>query len=308
MLFKAIDKFFDKIKYLLSLIIFVLIAMATLFFIYWLLFSAKIAMPEWFNRFAWSNIDFGAQVIKGTPLYKELIPVLPVLVSGVYIILTYFANCLMTFLENNHKRFGQCVEQYKSNLARTINEELHNDFINELKRTTFMMFKIKVAVTKQESYLNALTLDNVDPIQLEDTIQKQILTAVSSDLIQEKGMDNNSVYFVITDFEKARDFMLQLVNTSADKIKAQMRPKITIGFYCGVELYNDIEEKDNIKAYLDKIVDLKITNKIAATPRFKLYYENIYPTYFWFDLMGEYNLSKSEDSPKNIMIYSIKRK
>ena len=65
MLFKAIDKFFDKIKYLLSLIIFVLIAMATLFFIYWLLFSAKIAMPEWFNRFAWSNIDFWAQVIKG---------------------------------------------------------------------------------------------------------------------------------------------------------------------------------------------------------------------------------------------------
>lgn len=308
MLFKAIDKFFDKIKYLLSLIIFVLIAMATLFFIYWLLFSAKIAMPEWFNRFAWSNIDFWAQVIKGTPLYKELIPVLPVLVSGVYIILTYFANCLMTFLENNHKRFGQCVEQYKSNLARTINEELHNDFINELKRTTFMMFKIKVAVTKQESYLNALTLDNVDPIQLEDTIQKQILTAVSSDLIQEKGMDNNSVYFVITDFEKAKDFMLQLVNTSADKIKAQMRPKITICFYCGVELYNDIQEQDVIKIYLDKIVDLKITNKIAATPRFKLYYENIYPTYFKFDVMGEYNLSENEDTPKNIMIYSIKRK
>ena len=121
-------------------------------------------------------------------------------------------------------------------------------------------------------------------------------------------MDNNSVYFVITDFEKARDFMLQLVNTSADKIKAQMRPKITIGFYCGVEIYNDIQEKDDIKTYLDKIVDLKITNKIAATPRFKLYYENIYPTYFRFDLMGEYNLSKSEDSPKNIMIYSIKRK
>lgn len=308
MLFKAIDKFFHEIKYVLSIVTFFLIAMASLFFIYWLLFSAKLVLPGWLNVFVWGVIDFWAQGFKNTPLYKEITAILPVLTSGVFIILTYFVNCLMLFIENNHKRFTVCVENYKTTLAKTINQELHNDFIAELKKTTFMMLKIKVVIKKHTSYLTALTDVDFDEKELETKIHKQILTNVSSDIILDKGLENNSVYFVITDFQRAKEFLGQVVTVSSRLIGNEMRPKLDIGFYCGVELYNELSEFERIKTYLDKMLDLKITNKISVTPRFKVYFDNIHPSQFVFDVMGEYNLSENPDSMKNVEIYSLRRK
>lgn len=55
-------------------------------------------------------------------------------------------------------------------------------------------------------------------------------------------------------------------------------------------------------------LNLKIRNKMVVSPRYKVYFENIYPNAFTFEVMGEYNLSKDDASKKDVMVYSIRRK
>ena len=308
MFFRAIDKLFYQLKQFLSLLIFVLIGLAMLFFIYWLLFSAKIPLPDWLNWFMWSIIDFFAMSFKSTPMYKQLVPALPVYTCGVFIILTYIANCIMIFLENNHTAFKNSVNSYKVNLEKTINRELHNDFIKELNRTSFMLAKIRIEASKQESYLTAATETPFDAEALEGLIQKQILCELNSEIIQKKGITNGSVYFLIADLAQAKDFLAELVNVSARFIKQHLKPKVDINFYCGIEVFNDIQEMQEIDAYADRLLNLKIRNKMVVLPRYKVYFENIYPNAFTFEVMGEYNLSKDDASKKDVMVYSIRRK
>lgn len=308
MFFRAIDKFFYQLKQFLSVLIFLLIALATLFFVYWLIFSAKIPLPEWLNSFMWSIIDFFAMSFKSTPLYNELLPALPVYTCGIFIIMTYIANCIMVFLENNHTAFKNSVNNYKINLEKTINRELHKDFIKELKRTTFMLSKIKIEAAKQESYLTSGIENAFDADALEGFIQKQILSNLNSDLILKKGITNGSVYFVITDFARAKDFLTELVSVSSRLIKEHLEPKVDINFYCGIEVFNDLQEMQEIDSYVDRLLNLKIKNKMAVSPRYKVYFENIYPNEFTFEVMGEYNLSKTDDVKKDVMVYSVRRK
>ena len=308
MFFRAIDKFFFQIKNFITIITFVLIGFSCLFFVYWLLFSANLKMPDIFNAFIWSIIDFFAQSFKNTPLYNEILPLLPVLTCGIFILLTYLANCLMVFLENNHRLFKNCVQNYKTNLEKTINTELHNDFINELKRTSYMLIKINIAVIKQESYLSTMSQDDINSSTLEDYIEKQIVDTIDSQYIEKKGVHNRSGYFLINNIEYSKDFLIELVSKSSKVISSQLRPKLEIDFYCVVELLNNLSEFPEKSDSMDKILDLKIKNKIAATPRVKVYFDNIFPNVYKFDTLGEYNLSQIPANTKNVMIYSMSRK
>ena len=75
-----------------------------------------------------------------------------------------------------------------------------------------------------------------------------------------------------------------------------------------MDLFNDFSEFDDKLNYLDKVINLKIDNKIAATPRTKVYFENIFPSEYYFEVMGEYNLSSDPSRANNVMIYALKRK
>ncbi len=308
MFLRVIDKFFYQLRQILSIIVFILIGFSCLFFIYWLVFNAKVQMPDFLNTFVWSIIDFFAMSIKNKPLYKELIPVLPIATCGIFILLTYIANCIMVILENNHRFFQNCVDSYKDNLAKTINTELHNDFINELKRTSYMLVKISVTVIHHTSYLTAMTDKDYNPEAVENFIKKQILESMNSNLIKSRGINNGSVYFLLTDFAQSKDFLSELVSKSSGFINKQIQPKVDINFYCAVDLFNDFSEFDDKLIYLDKVINLKIANKIAATPRTKVYFDNILPSEYYFEVMGEYNLSSDPQRANNVMIYAIKRK
>ncbi|MBS4760657.1 MAG: hypothetical protein KHX03_08185 [Clostridium sp.] len=308
MFFRVIDKFFEQLKYAISLIIFVLIGMASLLFIYWLLFSAKIQLPDFINTFVWAVIDFFAQSFKGTKMYTDIVPILPVLASGVFIILTYICNCLMVFLENNHLKFQSCVQTYKHNLEKTINKQLHDSFINDLKKTTYMLVKIKVDIEKHNSYLTSLNDSNVDTSLIEKQIVNSILAAISSDFVIKKGVLGQSAYFLLADFEKSKEFFSNLVARSVRSINENIRPKMNISFYCGAELFDDLSEFNDKSIYVDRLLTLKIPNKIVVTPKFKLLFENIHTDFFSFKVLGEYNLSGDPSKTTYTMIHSLHRR
>lgn len=306
--FKSIDKFFDEIKNVISIIIFVFIAMAILMFFYWFAYCGKVVMPDWLNNFVWNVINFFAQGYKDTPAYKDNLEILPVLTSVIFGVLTYLANCLLVFLENNHKKYKQSVIDYKKNLEKTINNELHKDFVKELKRTSFMLVKIKIVVEKHTSYLTAMTDEDMNPEGLEKEIEKYILASVKSGLLHSKGKTENSVYFLLANLDNSKEFFAELVTKSSELIKSHLRPKMNIGFYCGAELFNDLGELDEKSAYLDRVLNLKIPNKIVVTPRFRIYFDNIAKNIYDFNVLGEYNLSADVDIVQNTMLYSLQRK
>lgn len=308
MFFRAIDKFFVQLKYLISIIIFILIAMASLLFVYWLLYSAKIVLPDFVEGFMWAIIDFFAQGVKGSKLYDEITPILPVLASGVFIILTYVCNCLMVFLENNHIRFQNCVQNYKQKLERTINKELHDSFIEDLKKNAYMLVKIKLDIEKQTSYLTANVDSEVDVDYIEKQILSSILSFIPPELIAKKGMSGDSIYFLIADFDKSREFFSILVSKAARCINDFIKPKLKISFFAGAEVFDNLAEFDKKSTYVDKLLSLKVTNKIVASPKFKLLFENLYSDYFLFNVLGEYNLSDNPSRSSYVMMYSLHRK
>lgn len=308
MFFKAIDKFFDEIRNVISAIIFAFIAMSILLFIYWIFYVAKLTMPVWLNSFVWGIIDFLTQWHGDRKSLSEITDILPVLASVFFGFLTYLANCLLLFLEDHHKKYKESVENYKLQLEKTINRELHKDFLKELKKTSFMLVKIKIVVEKQSSYLTVSTDKTLDSRSTEKEIENCILAAVKGNKLQTKGKTEDSVYFLLSDFTGSKDFFSELVTNSTQLIKSYLQPKTAISFYCGAELFNDISEFEEKSAYLDNVISLKIPNKIVITPRYKLYFDNIYPSMYEFNVLGEYNLSPEDITSKNTMLYSLKRK
>ena len=308
MFFRVIDRFFVQLKYLISIIIFILIAMASLLFVYWLIFSAKLVLPDFIDKFMWAIIDFWAQSIKGTELYGEIIPILPVLASGIFIILTYICNCLMVFLENNHIKFQNCVQAYKHNLERTINEELHNSFISDLKKTAYMLVKIKIDIEKQTSYLTANIDSSIDVDNIEHQVVSSILSSVPSEFVVKKGMSDGAIYFLIADFEKSKEFFTILVSRATNCINNFMQPKLKISFFSGAELFEDLAQFDEKSTYVNRLLSLRVANKIVVTPKFKLLFDNLHKDYFSFNVLGEYNLSNNSQNRRDVMMYSLHRK
>lgn len=308
MFFRALDKFFIQIKQFLSALAFIFIALATFYFLYWLIVSAKIELSNGINVFAWAIIDFFAFPIKSTPAYESNIPVLPVYTSGVFILLTYLDNCLMALLDNNHRQFKNYVSTYKSNIEKQINTKLHDDFLKELKKNCLMGIKMKVEVIKHESYLTAMTDEVIDEKALGDDIMAKILASADSPDIKKKSISGGSISLLLDDLEKSQDVIADLVAKSAGIINQKISKKLSIFFYCGIELFEDIAEFNDVSKYLDKILRLQIKNKVAVTPKFKVFYENVYPNAYYFETTGEYNVSDDPDVVKNVMLYSIKRK
>lgn len=308
MFFKALDKFFEEIRNVISAVIFAFIAMSILFFVYWLFYMAKLNMPEWLNGFVWGVIDFFAQCCHDEKRLAEINDVLPALTSIFFVVLTYLANCLLLFLENNHKKYKESVANYRMQLEKTINTELHKDFVNELKRTSFMLVKIKIVVEKQSSYLTAMTDKTLDERSMEKEIEQCILAAVKGNNLQTKGKTEDSVYFILSDLSVSKEFFAELVSKSTQLIKSYLVPKTTISFYCAAELFNDVSEFEEKSAYLDRVISLKIPNKIVVTPRYKLYFDNIHSSMYEFNVLGEYNLNPEDITSKNTMLYSLQRK
>ena len=234
---------------------------------------------------------------------------LPVLVSGVFVVITYFLNCFVVFLENNHERLNKKVEDYKHKIAKKINEELHHDFINELKKNSHMLLKIKIVATMHSSYLTAMTDAQIDTAMLQDKIQKGILASMNEPYIQDKSLSNGSLSFLLNDISKSKDFIINLVTNSSRLIKPEIVPKLEIAFYCAVELLDNLADLPARSAYLDRVLNIKIKNKIIATPKFKLYFETIYPSVYHFDVLGQYNI-ESEEGGKltSVMVYALRRK
>lgn len=308
MYFKNIDKFFNVLKQLISIISFVFIALASYFFIYWLLYNGNVPLPDAFTTCSWQIIDAFTFGLKRLPIYSELLPVLPVLVSVIFIVVTYILNCLIEIIESNRIFVKKQIDNKRIKLEKKINTELHKDFLNELKLYKFMLVKMKVIAEKQESYLTALNENNTDTVVLASSIQKNVYFSVNSPYIKQKTFDNGTLSFLIEDFEHSKDFISELVGKSVSIINKELCPKVDISFYCGAELFHNVDEYDATVKHLDKILNLKIKNRISVTPKFKVYFENLLPDEYIFDMTGEYNLSDNPDVIKNITLHSIRRK
>ena len=309
MFFKTIDKFFDEIKKILSAIILAFIAMAIFMFIYWILYLAKINLPDGLNNFAWGTIDFFFQWYKSSKQYEQVIDIMPALCSVLFGAVTYFLNCTLVYLENNHKKFQKTMNDYRLKLEKDINTQLHKDFLDELKKSSYMLVKISIEVQNHESYLTAMTDENLDIDAIKKEIEQCILAAVKSDYLSNKGRDENGVYFLLSNIQNSRDFFTELVQKSSQLIKTYLRPKMTINFFCGAELFNDASEFQAKSDYLDRVISLKIPNKIVITPRYKLYFENLFPSMYAFKVLGEYNLNPNKGlEGKNTMLYSMQRR
>ena len=87
---------------------------------------------------------------------------MPALCSVLFGAVTYFLNCTLVYLENNHKKFQKTMNNYRLKLEKDINTQLHKDFLDELKKNSYMLVKISIEVQNHESYLTAMTDENLD--------------------------------------------------------------------------------------------------------------------------------------------------
>lgn len=308
MFFKIIDKLFNNFKQVISIISFFLIGLATYFFIYWLLYSANIPLPQLITDFSWAIIDLFAFPLKSKPIYTELVPTLPVVTCAIFIFFTYFLNCLISFIESNQNLVKDISVKNRIALEKKINTQLHKSFIDELNQYKYAMVKIKIVATQQESYLNSLNTEPVDTIGLAKKIENSILESFNSEFVVKKGTDENSLFFIINDLKNLKNVVTQLVLVSTQFINKELRPKLSIDFYCGVDIATDNLQFPNIAGYLDRVINLKIRNKILVSPRFKVYFENVLPDEYHFNMAGEYNLSEDPLLVKEVTLYHITRK
>ena len=307
MIFKVIDKFFKEIKQILSVLSLVLLSISVFMFIYWLFYVIKLDMPICLNSIVSWIIDFFAQPIKHTSDYERLVDILPVLCSILFAFFTYLVNCTIFLLENSHKKYHKYVDNCRLKLEKTINNELHKDFLSELKKNSFMMVKIAISVKNKESYLSTSD-DFVDEKSIKNEIEQCILATMKQNTAFTKGKTENGVYFLVSDFLYSKTFFEELVSKAAKVINSYMTPKLEVNFYCCAEVFDEINQLENISKYLDMINSIKISNRIVVTPRYKVCFENLYSTLYEFKLLGEYNINENNIIQKNIMLYSLKSK
>ncbi len=81
-----------------------------------------------------------------------------------------------------------------------------------------------------------------------------------------------------------------------------------INFCCAADVFDELIEFEEKSNSLDRVLTLKIFNKIIVTPRFKILFDNLYSDMFAYKVEGEYNLSNNPQKPKNTMIHSLQRR
>ena len=309
MFFKLTGKLLDKLKNIFSVLSFFCIAMSVLFFIYWLLYAFGFDnFPKPLNNIVWGSVDLFFGWWMSSAQFKEVMDILPVLSSILYGILAYLINCTIVSFGNMQKEVKKTAENYRQNLENKINSQLHSSFLDDLKTNSFMLIKIKTDVSIKTSYLtnpNAVVDNSKD---IEKNIEETILNSIDSPNILKKGLDNSSLYIVISNLAASKDFLTHVVNTSVSSINKYLKENTTVSFYCCAEVFSDLQEFEEKSVYLNRVLALKISNKIAITPKFKMYYENLFPSFYYFKVLGEYNLNASSDNTKNTTLYTIQRK
>ena len=304
--FRTIDSLFEQAKKIISGCMFLTLIMSVMFFLYWLIISMRITLPAFINGFFLFWINLVSNAFKDVYFYKNITMLLPLVVSVMFIVLTYLLNCVMVYIEQSHSNYKKYVENYKQNLEKTINMQLRRNFINELTRTNYFLTKMRLQIKTLNSYLHE-PLPEEDCRNLEDRILRSILNAMNHPYIINKGMDGNNIYFVCNDMRLAAEFYTHFVAKSIAYINKYMQEKISINFYCAVDVF-DFENEIKFKLLeLNKILDLSIRNKILVSPRFKVYYQELYPGYFVFKLLGEYNFSKTSYRSQYVNIYTLHR-
>lgn len=291
---------------LISAVIFIFLIIAVSFFLYWLITSMNIILPNFINDFFQYGISLIGSGFIDSDLYKNITMLLPLVVSIIFILLTYISNCILLYVEQSHKKFQKYVTDYKNNLEKTINQQLKRNFINELTKTNFFVTKMKIEVKTLNSYLHT-PLPEEECRKLEATILTSIFKAMNQSYIIKKELEQDGIYFICADMRLSSEFYAEFVSKAVTYINKYMLDKVSINFYCSVDVFdNECEEKLKL-AEMDKILALKVRNKILVSPRFKVYFQELYPGYFIFKLLGEYNFSETTYKSQYVNIYTLHR-
>lgn len=304
--FKTIDGLFLHLKKLITILVFITLSLSVVYFIYWLLVSMKVTLPLEINNLFMIPIDLLGSTIKNAPEYKDVLFLLPVAVSLFFIVITYILNCILQYVETSHKNYLKFVDNYKANLETKINNQLKKNFVQELSKTDFYTTKLKIEIEPNESYLNE-TLSEQERTALENKITEEIKNTIKNENILKKGISGSEAYFICSETKNAADFYSDFVKKTVHIINKNIKEKVKINFYCAVDVF-DTQYEANFKLIeLDKIVGLKVKNQILVAPRFKIFFQELYPGYFTFKLLGEYNFSKNNYKSHYINIYTLHR-
>ena len=76
--FKTIDSLFLHIKKLITIFVFISLTLSIVYFIYWLIVSMKIILPDFINNILLIPINMIGSQIKNAPEFKDVLFLLPV--------------------------------------------------------------------------------------------------------------------------------------------------------------------------------------------------------------------------------------
>ena len=304
---KKSNEYFLKLKKTINILVCLCLLMSVLFFVYWLVISMHIVIPPFINAFFMFFNNMIEAAIKGSPVYDKLVILIPIIVSFIFIILTYALNCLSTYVETTHKQYIEYQNRQKKLLEQTINNQLKQAFITELSNSNYILVKLKIDVVEHESYLHQYD----DPINLDILKKKitgEILERTSSPYITDKGLDRTNVYFLTTSPAHSPEVFKVIVDNSIDVIGKNMTDRVNVNFFCGAELYDMEQETPEKLVTLERILNLGLQNRIIVPGRFKTYFSQLYPDFFTFKNAGEYNLVGTTYKSAYTSVYSLQRK
>ncbi len=304
---KKSNEYFLKLKKTINILVCLCLLMSVLFFVYWLVISMHIVIPPFINAFFMFFNNMIEAAIKGSPVYDKLVILIPIIVSFIFIILTYALNCLSTYVETTHKQYIEYQNRQKKLLEQTINNQLKQAFITELSNSNYILVKLKIDVVEHESYLHQYD----DPINLDILKKKitgEILERTSSPYITDKGLDRTNVYFLTTSPAHSPEVFKVIVDNSIDVIGKNMTDRVNVNFFCGAELYDMEQETPEKLVTLERILNLGLQNRIIVPGRFKTYFSELYPDFFTFKNAGEYNLVGTTYKSAYTSVYSLQRK
>ena len=266
----------------------------------------QIVIPPFINAFFmfFNNIVEG--LIKGAPVYDKLVILIPIIVSFIFIVMTYALNCLSTYIETTHKQYLEYQARQKKLLEQTINNQLKQAFITEISRSNYLLIKLKIEAIEQESYL--YRGDEIDIEGVTKGVVSEILEKTSSPYFTDKGLDCKHIYFMSTSPAHASDMFKLIVDNSIDAINKNISERVVISFFCGAELYDNESETPEKMAILERILSLGLKNRIIVPGRFKTYFSELYPDHFTFKNAGEYNLLGTSYKSAYTSVYALQRK
>ena len=308
MIFKIIDICFSKLKILISLVNFFIIVLSIFMLIYWLFVVANVSVSGFLSYFANNIINFFSVIIPDKTKVSDISQITPVFVSIILCVIAYLVNYLITFVDNCHNKYKNYVESYKKHLEYKINTQLHKDFLSELKKTNLLLLKFKVTVTKKSSYLADFECEQINPDEIQENIMKSLYQSIKSSDIVEKGFDRGAMYIVSSKIENSKDLFTLIVSQVSDLMKQNYNQNLKITFSCVAELLENLNNCAIVQNLLSKILSLNIFDKLVATPKFKLYFDNLLPNVYNFTVVGDYNLSQDITITENIVLYSLTKK